>query len=340
VAPLTTKARNNIASDEFALPGRRYPIQNRSHGAAAKSRVSQFGSPAEKATVGRKVAAKYPDMGKGGGLPGTPDLLGAREQYRAALQHHLGQLGPPPRSRMDPPPMGPSAPMAAPPPPMGPPGSGAPGVGGGLARGGRGGGKPREGSAAEERGESAAEEALEQRAGKGDRLPKAPKRGAILMIGIGKPPKGALMGKGGGNSTYGKNTLGDHDEDTYGTPARGRPAGKGGGKAKPREGSIAEERSESKKVEAEEQRDGQGGGRSRGSAKPRTGKSIGSLFGPSKPKPTTSPAPPIGMGLPPPGPRLGPSYPLGAGPSPMQGRPIQALPTSASGGGKARTGRR
>lgn len=61
---LTTKARKAIPSKDFALPGGRYPIEDRSHAANAKARVSQNGTPAEKATVDRKVAAKYPDMGK------------------------------------------------------------------------------------------------------------------------------------------------------------------------------------------------------------------------------------------------------------------------------------
>ncbi|HEV8410805.1 MAG TPA: hypothetical protein VGQ30_09870, partial [Gemmatimonadaceae bacterium] len=55
--------RAAIPSTKFALPGRRYPIENRSHAANALSRVSQFGTPAEKATVRRKVAAAYPGMG-------------------------------------------------------------------------------------------------------------------------------------------------------------------------------------------------------------------------------------------------------------------------------------
>ena len=61
---LTTRMRNNIGSKDFALPDRRYPIEDRAHAANAKARVSQFGTPAEKAEVDRKVAAKYPDMGK------------------------------------------------------------------------------------------------------------------------------------------------------------------------------------------------------------------------------------------------------------------------------------
>ena len=61
---LSSKERNSLPSDDFALPGRRYPIQDRSHGANALARVSQHGSPEEKAKVRAKVHRKYPDMGK------------------------------------------------------------------------------------------------------------------------------------------------------------------------------------------------------------------------------------------------------------------------------------
>jgi hypothetical protein len=61
---LTTKARKKIPTGQFALPGRRYPIEDRAHAANAKARVSQFGTPAEKAQVNSAVARKYPGMGK------------------------------------------------------------------------------------------------------------------------------------------------------------------------------------------------------------------------------------------------------------------------------------
>lgn len=63
MAKLTTRARKAIPSGEFALKGRRYPIQNASHARNALARVSQFGTPSEKATVRAKVHAKYPGMG-------------------------------------------------------------------------------------------------------------------------------------------------------------------------------------------------------------------------------------------------------------------------------------
>lgn len=64
MAKLTAAARKRIPAGAFALAGRRYPIEDRSHAANALARVSQHGTPAEKATVRRKVHEKYPTMGK------------------------------------------------------------------------------------------------------------------------------------------------------------------------------------------------------------------------------------------------------------------------------------
>jgi hypothetical protein len=61
---LTARARKKIKTASFALPGRRYPIHDRSHAANALARVSQYGSASEKATVRRKVRARYPGLGK------------------------------------------------------------------------------------------------------------------------------------------------------------------------------------------------------------------------------------------------------------------------------------
>lgn len=64
MAKLTAKARKAIAPNNFALPGGRYPVEDASHARNALARVSQFGSPSEKAKVRAKVHAKYPSMGK------------------------------------------------------------------------------------------------------------------------------------------------------------------------------------------------------------------------------------------------------------------------------------
>jgi hypothetical protein len=62
MAVLTTAARNALPASTFALPGRRYPLNNPSHARNALARVSQHGSPAEKATVRAKVRAKFPGI--------------------------------------------------------------------------------------------------------------------------------------------------------------------------------------------------------------------------------------------------------------------------------------
>jgi hypothetical protein len=62
MAKLTAKARNAIPGKEFALPGRRYPIEDASHARNALARVSQHGSPAEKAKVRAAVKRKYPSI--------------------------------------------------------------------------------------------------------------------------------------------------------------------------------------------------------------------------------------------------------------------------------------
>lgn len=59
---LTAKARRAIPANDFALPGGRYPIEDASHAQNALARVSQNGTPEEKAKVRSAVASKYPTM--------------------------------------------------------------------------------------------------------------------------------------------------------------------------------------------------------------------------------------------------------------------------------------
>lgn len=71
MAVLSTKKRKSLPKSSFALPGKRsksggsggYPIPDPSHARNALSRVSQFGSSAEKAKVRAKVHAKFPGIG-------------------------------------------------------------------------------------------------------------------------------------------------------------------------------------------------------------------------------------------------------------------------------------
>jgi hypothetical protein len=59
---LTTEARKAIPTKSFALPGRKYPINDANHARNALARVAQNGSPEQKAEVRKKVAAKYPGI--------------------------------------------------------------------------------------------------------------------------------------------------------------------------------------------------------------------------------------------------------------------------------------
>lgn len=65
MARLDARERSEIPTKEFAGPDRSYPINDKDHGRAALSRVSQFGTPELKARVTADVRQKYPDMGKG-----------------------------------------------------------------------------------------------------------------------------------------------------------------------------------------------------------------------------------------------------------------------------------
>lgn len=59
---LTASARHALPKSDFALPGERYPVNDPNHARAALSRVSQFGSPEEKAKVRAKVSRKFPGI--------------------------------------------------------------------------------------------------------------------------------------------------------------------------------------------------------------------------------------------------------------------------------------
>lgn len=71
--PLTADQRQSMPKSDFALPGHgegpkgagagSYPIPDASHGRNALSRVSRYGSSAEKAKVRAAVHRKFPDIG-------------------------------------------------------------------------------------------------------------------------------------------------------------------------------------------------------------------------------------------------------------------------------------
>ena len=62
MAKLTAAARKRLSVDQFALPGRRYPINDISHARNALARVAQNGTPDEKAKVRAAVYRKYPSL--------------------------------------------------------------------------------------------------------------------------------------------------------------------------------------------------------------------------------------------------------------------------------------
>lgn len=77
MAKLTYKKRKKMKKSEFAIPSEKskknpagkggYPIPDKAHARNALSRVSQFGTAAEKKAVRAKVKAKFPDIGQNKG---------------------------------------------------------------------------------------------------------------------------------------------------------------------------------------------------------------------------------------------------------------------------------
>lgn len=67
MAKLTTNARNNLKSSDFAIPPSNgkpgaYPIPDRSHAINALARAAQNASPAEQHQVAAAVAKKFPNL--------------------------------------------------------------------------------------------------------------------------------------------------------------------------------------------------------------------------------------------------------------------------------------
>lgn len=72
---LTADKRRQLKTSEFALPGRdpsvkgakgTYPMDTPGRAAAALGKATRFASPAQKAVIKKRVAAKYPSMGTAG----------------------------------------------------------------------------------------------------------------------------------------------------------------------------------------------------------------------------------------------------------------------------------
>lgn len=62
---LSSRERKRLPSNDFALPGRRYPIEDKAHARNAIARVDQFGTKREQQIVRAKVKAKFPSIKQG-----------------------------------------------------------------------------------------------------------------------------------------------------------------------------------------------------------------------------------------------------------------------------------
>ena len=85
MAKLNAAKRNKLKAGSFALPGKRaYPIPDASHARNALSRAAHNASPAEQATIKRKVKARFPAIKVGG----TNDK---HEPHTNAISHQAGK---------------------------------------------------------------------------------------------------------------------------------------------------------------------------------------------------------------------------------------------------------
>jgi len=69
VAKLTYQQRKNLPKKSFVFPGKApgpgsYPIPDEAHARNALARVSQHGTPSERAAVRAAVHRKFPNIGK------------------------------------------------------------------------------------------------------------------------------------------------------------------------------------------------------------------------------------------------------------------------------------
>ena len=67
MSKLSSEERDKLPSDDFALPGRHYPIHDENHAHAALSMVAKYGSPEEQRKVKAAVAMRYPHIDVTGG---------------------------------------------------------------------------------------------------------------------------------------------------------------------------------------------------------------------------------------------------------------------------------
>lgn len=64
MAKLTAAERKKIPASDFALPGGRYPIEDKAHARNALARGAQNASPEDLAKIRAKVHSKFPGIGQ------------------------------------------------------------------------------------------------------------------------------------------------------------------------------------------------------------------------------------------------------------------------------------
>lgn len=64
MSKLTSAKRNALPGKDFAVPGRKYPIENASHARDALARVAQHGTAKQKHEVREAVHDKFPGIGE------------------------------------------------------------------------------------------------------------------------------------------------------------------------------------------------------------------------------------------------------------------------------------
>lgn len=62
VGDLSAARRKRLSDEDFALPGRRYPIDTLARARNALARIAQFGTADEIRIVRRKVHARWPEI--------------------------------------------------------------------------------------------------------------------------------------------------------------------------------------------------------------------------------------------------------------------------------------
>lgn len=87
---LNASARNSLPDSAFALPGRKYPINDENHARNALARVAQNGTPEEQAKVKAAVHRKFPNIGESDASKAAGDTFTAPNSALAAMATKVG----------------------------------------------------------------------------------------------------------------------------------------------------------------------------------------------------------------------------------------------------------